>query len=46
MPGDHITLYYPTNCTGTPALEGDAYTIAHEMGHHLWALKDEYAGPG
>jgi hypothetical protein len=46
VPGDHITLYYPTNCTGTPAVEGDAYTIAHEMGHHLWGLKDEYAGPG
>ncbi|MGQ0721249.1 MAG: VWA domain-containing protein [Candidatus Eiseniibacteriota bacterium] len=44
-PGEHITLYYPTNCTGTPALNGDAYTLAHEFGHHLWGLKDEYAGP-
>jgi hypothetical protein len=44
-PGEHITLYYPTNCTGTPALDGDAYTIAHEFGHHVWGLKDEYAGP-
>jgi hypothetical protein len=45
-PGEHIVLYEPSNFLGIPAPEGDAYTIAHEFGHHVWGLKDEYTGPG
>jgi Mg-chelatase subunit ChlD len=44
--GEHINLFYPSNISKVPSAEGDAYTVAHEMGHQLWGLGDEYTGPG
>ena len=44
-PGEHIVMYYDSNFVGNPALDGDAYTVAHEFAHHLWGVKDEYSGP-
>lgn len=43
--GTHITMYYPSNFTGTPDIDGDAYTVAHEFVHHIWNIRDEYSGP-
>jgi hypothetical protein len=41
-----ITSYFTSNYNSSNALdvESNAYTIAHEFMHHLWCLKDEYAG--
>lgn len=44
-PGEHITLYFPSNFQQSPARDGDAYTIAHEFSHHTWGVADEYSGP-
>ncbi|HEX8500284.1 MAG TPA: VWA domain-containing protein [Pyrinomonadaceae bacterium] len=42
--GEHVLLYY-ARTFGADA-DNTAYTIAHEMGHHAYGLKDEYSGPG
>lgn len=44
-PGEHITLYFPSNFSQSPARDGDAYTMAHEFVHHVWGIADEYSGP-
>lgn len=43
--GTHITMFYPSNFTGDPDIDGDAYTVAHEFVHHIWNIRDEYSGP-
>lgn len=45
--GTHINMYYVSNFDSGPMHppEDYAYTLAHEFGHHLWNLRDEYDGP-
>ncbi len=50
--GQHIMMYYrgQTNGSGddmaNPTGAGVAFTLAHEMAHHSFAVRDEYSGPG
>ena len=44
--GQHVNLYFQDNFQGIPAVDGDAYTIAHEHAHHAFGVADEYSGPG
>jgi uncharacterized repeat protein (TIGR01451 family) len=42
--GEHVNLFFGTDFTSDT--DNTAYTIAHEMGHHAYGLRDEYSGPG
>lgn len=44
--GQHVNLFFQSNFQGSPAVDGDAYTIAHEHAHHAFGVADEYSGPG
>lgn len=43
--GQHVMLYFSSNFQQRAGADGDAYTIAHEHGHHAYDLGDEYSGP-
>lgn len=46
-PGRHINFYYDSNMDYETAHEetGNHYTIAHELSHQVWGVRDEYTGP-
>ena len=44
--GEHINVYFQSNFQSVPAVDGDAYTLAHEFAHHAYGVGDEYKGPG
>ncbi|GAQ79116.1 calcium-activated chloride channel family member 4 [Klebsormidium nitens] len=39
--GQHVNLYYPDDFAAS--IDSGAFTIAHEMGHHAFGLRDEYS---
>lgn len=45
LPGAHVSMYFPSNFVSVMGIDGDAYTIAHEFGHHAYSIGDSYAGP-
>jgi hypothetical protein len=46
-PGRHIMLFYDDNIDYSSAWveTGNHYTVAHEFGHQVWGILDEYSGP-
>lgn len=45
IPGAHINMFFPDDFTSLHGFDGNAYTIAHEFGHHAYGVVDEYKGP-
>jgi len=42
IPDAHVNFFYDDNFVGNPAIEGDAYSVAHEFTHLIWGVRDEY----
>ena len=44
--GQHVNLFFDSDFQGSNGgPDGDSYTVAHEMAHHVYGLGDEYSGP-
>lgn len=44
--GRHINLYFDSDFQARAGVDGDAFTVAHEMAHQSFGVRDEYSGPG